>query len=294
MVAGSVGPLLTIVGTTASGKSALAIELAERFGGEIICADSRTIYRGMDIGTAKPTAAERAQLPHHMLDVVDPDEPFSAAQFKQAANQAIDEIQARGKLPLLVGGTGLYVDAVLYDYQFHTAADPALRAELNGLSVPELQNRLRAAGIALPENSRNPRHLIRALETGGARAGRGTLRPNTLVIGLDPGQQALKKRVEARVEAMFAGGFLDEARRLGEAYGWEAEALQTPGYKAARNYILGAQSQAECQAEFVRNDLHYAKRQRTWFRRNKSIHWFTNSGEIDDIVDLVTTHLNKA
>lgn len=293
-MADGIGPLLAIVGTTASGKSALAIELAERFDGEIICADSRTVYRGMDIGTAKPTAADRKRVPHHMLDVVDPDQPFSAAQFKQAANQAILDIQARGKLPLLVGGTGLYADAILYDYKFHAVADPVLRADLNGLSVAELQNRLRVAGIALPENSQNPRHLIRALETGGARAGKGTLRPNTLIIGLDPGQESLKRRIETRVTAMFADGFLDEARRLGETYGWDTEALQTPGYKAARSYILGTRSEAECQAEFVRNDLQYAKRQRTWFRRNKSIHWFNHSGKSNKIVDLVTTWMNKA
>lgn len=290
----AVPPLVAIVGTTASGKSALAMQLAEQFDGEIVCADSRTVYRGMDIGTAKPSTAERARIPHHLLNVVNPDQPFSAAQFKRAADRAIADIQDRGKLPILVGGTGLYIDAVLYNYRFHTAANPIRRAELSGLSVLELQNRLREAGVALPENSQNPRHLVRALETGGARATRETLRPNTLVIGLDPGQEVLKKRIAERVEVMFAAGFLDEARRLGGAYGWDAEALQAPGYKAARSYILGAQSLAECKAAFVRNDLQYARRQRTWFRRNKSIQWFTNSSDTDKIVDLVTTLLNKA
>jgi tRNA dimethylallyltransferase len=144
-------PLIVIVGPTASGKSALAMQLAERFGGEIICADSRTVYKGMDIGTAKPSAEDQARVPHHGLDLVEPGERFSAVDFKNYATQTIADIRARGKIPFLVGGTGLYVDAVIFDYHFGQA-DPELRAKLEALSLEELHEYCRNNNIKLPEN----------------------------------------------------------------------------------------------------------------------------------------------
>lgn len=285
-----VSPLLVIVGETASGKSALAIELAKKFNGEIIAADSRTVYRGMDIGTAKPSKAEQANIPHHLLDIVSPAEKFSAADFKRLANKAIEDISNRGKLPILAGGTGLYIDAVIFDFQFRPAGSPALREELSKFSVEKLQERLKEQGIPLPENKQNPRHLIRTLETKGELTKRKPLRKDTLVIGLKIDREMLKQRIRQRVDAMVAAGFVDEVRRLGEAYGWDSEALQTPGYKAFRGYITGELSLDQAKEQFITYDLQLAKHQRTWFKRNESIHWVEKQSEV---VDLITTFLNK-
>lgn len=288
-----VAPLLVIVGETASGKSELAMRLAEMFGGELICADSRTVYKDMDVGTAKPTAADRARVPHFGLDLVAPDEPFTVADFKVYANQAIDGIVDRGRLPVMVGGTGLYVDAVLYDYSFRAPAEPALRQQLQNMTVGQLQERLTEEGLPLPGNAQNPRHLIRAIETGGQGDEAGPLRENTLIVGLSPDREVLRRRIEDRVEAMVAEGFVDEVTRLAETYGWEAPAMQAPGYKAFRQYLAGTISLEEAKALFIRNDMNLAKRQRTWFRRNKSIHWLPTGEEYEKSVELITTLMNK-
>jgi tRNA dimethylallyltransferase len=290
-VAAKLTPLLVIVGETASGKSALAMNLAERFNGEIIAADSRTVYKGMDIGTAKPTHEDQARVPHHLLDISNPDKPITVADFKRLANKAIDDIGARGKLPILVGGTGLYINAVIFDFQFNrVAADTALREKLSSLSVLELQDQLREQGVSLPKNERNPRHLIRALETNGQIATRKPLRENTLIIGLRPQREMLEKRIRGRVDAMVTVGLVAEVERLGKEYGWGTEALQTPAYTAFRGYIEKTISMQEAKEEFIKYDLALAKRQRTWFRRNESIHWLQQQ---IDAVDLITTFLNK-
>lgn len=178
-------PIVFIVGPTASGKTALAIELAREVGGEIIAADSRTIYKGMDIGTAKPSAAEQALIPHWGLDLVEPGESFSAADFKAYALQKIDEISARGHIPFIVGGTGLYVDAVLFDYQFGPAANRDLRAQLETKSIEELQEYCKNNNIELPENSQNKRYLIRQIELQGqAKTRRFTPVDGAIVVGI--------------------------------------------------------------------------------------------------------------
>jgi tRNA dimethylallyltransferase len=283
-------PLIAIVGETASGKSALALKLAQKYAGEIIAADSRTIYRGLDIGTAKPNPEERKLVPHHLLDVVNPNEPFSAADFKQRAEQAIHEISKRGHIPFLVGGSGLYIDAVLYNFAFRPKADPAVREQYLHLSVEELQGLLQEKGIGLPANSRNPRHLIRALETEGRVAAPRPLRANTLIIGLQVDRERLKQNISQRVEQMISQGFIEEVRAVAAQYGWQAPALQAPGYKAFKSYLADEISLDEAKAAFIHNDLQLAKRQRTWFKRNKSIHWVENE---EQAVDLITTLLNK-
>lgn len=284
-------PLVVIVGQTASGKSGLAIKLARQFNGEIIAADSRTVYRGLNIGTAKPTAGEQKGVRHHLIDVVDPATSFSAANFKQLADAAIADVTARGKLPILVGGTGLYVDAVVYDFQFRAPADPSVRRELGQLDVSALQARLRDRGIPLPANSQNPRHLIRALETGGETATRKPLRPNTLILGLmlDPG--VLRDRIVQRVDDMVKRGLIDEVRVMAERYGWGAPGLQAPAYKAFRPYVAGENMSLEdAKKRFAQYDWQYARRQRTWFRRNKDIVWISKT---EEAVDILTTMLNK-
>jgi tRNA dimethylallyltransferase len=225
-----VGALLAIVGPTASGKTALAIELAQRHGGEIICADSRTIYRGLNIGTAKPTLAEQAAVPHHLLDILEPNQPYSAALFKQAAESAIAEIRARHHLPILVGGTGLYVDAVLYDYQFPAGASSSLRHELEQLPQTELVERLQRLDpeIAATIDLRNPRRVIRALElVGQPRIAPRALPPTTYIIGLDPGMEELERRIATRTRQMLAAGLVDEVRGLTARYSAMLEPFNT-------------------------------------------------------------------
>src|SRR5688572_21256799 len=160
-------PLIVIAGPTASGKSALAMKVAKKYNGEIICADSRTVYKGMDIGTAKPSAVDRKEVPHHLLDIVQPNQPFTAADFKEQALAAIDDISGRGKLPIMVGGTGLYIDSVIFDYRFGDPADPDKRAQLQDMTLEQLQQMCVMEGIRLPENTKNKRHLVRAVELGG-------------------------------------------------------------------------------------------------------------------------------
>ncbi len=248
-------PLVVIVGETASGKTALGIELARKFNGEIICADSRTIYRGMDIGTAKPTKAEQAGVRHHLLDIRDPDEKYNAAQFQKDAKEIIKDISNRGQLPIMVGGSGLYIDSILYNYQFPTA----------------------------DRSQHNPRHA----------ANPGTdhqLRPNTLVIGLKLDRTELEQRIQQRVQAMLKDGLLDETRKLVEHYGLENEALRGSGYYYLNDYQNGRLSLDEALYKFERVSKLLAKKQRTWFKRNKSIQWLNNR---EDAVDITTTFLNN-
>lgn len=293
-VAVSGGPLVVIVGETASGKSALALELAERFDGELICADSWTVYKGFDIGTAKPTREERAKVPHHLLDVADPQEGFSAAVFKRLASEAIRDIQARGKLPIMVGGTGLYIDSVLYDYSFLPAADPAVRRQLNALSLAVLADK--AAAMKLDTTGidmRNKRRVIRLIENKGVRPTQRPLRPNTLILGVKRPLEELTGRITCRIDQMVEEGFPEEVRRLGEKYGWSIEPMRAPGYRAFADYVQGRITLEQAKERFKRNDLQLAKKQRTWFnspKRNSSIQWLSDPSKS---VDLVTTFLSK-
>lgn len=234
-------PLIVIVGETASGKTALGIELAKKSNGEIICADSRTIYKGMDIGTAKPTKQECSKVKHHLLDVIEPNERYNAARFQFDANRVIEDITSRGKVPIMVGGTGLYIDAVIFNYDFDQKTMDRLRL-------------------------------------------------NTLVIGTKRERDDLKQRIEKRIDGMLKNGFIDEVRCIGAEFGWETEAMKGIGYRAFAQYVKGEISYEDARQNFIRGDYLLAKRQRTWFKRNKSIHWVKNR---EDAVDLATTFLSK-
>lgn len=266
--------LLTIVGPTASGKTALALDLATRFNGEIICADSRTIYKGMDIGTAKPTTAERAMVPHWGLDLVEPGQYFSVADFKRYADEKITDIRARGKLPLLVGGTGLYVDSVLYDYTFGPKADVSEREALEAMSQEQLVKYCINNNIELPENTSNKRHLIRAIERKDVSGiGKSSLRSNTYIVGIATQMSTLRTRIVQRTEHLFANGVVEEATILGKKYGWNSEAMTGNIYPLIKLHLDGKISLDEAKTEFITADYRLAKRQMTWLRRNPDIMW---------------------
>jgi tRNA dimethylallyltransferase len=287
--------LLVIIGETASGKSELVLKLAEQFDGEIICADSWTVRREVNVGTAKPSAAERARVPHHLLDVVGPCEDFTAAVFKELALKAIDDIAGRGKLPIMVGGTGLYVDSVMYDYGFLPAGDRAARQVLDRLGIDELLALIKERGVELGEvDVRNKRRLIRLIETNGQRPRKKRLRPDTLVIGLKTDRERLKERVEARTDAMLAAGLEAETRQLAERYGWGCEALKGVGYAQWQACFSGTQSLAETRQKIIKATLDLAKRQRTWFKRNESVQWYVTPVIWLDVVAEVTTFLSNS
>jgi tRNA dimethylallyltransferase len=286
--------LIVIVGETASGKSDLAMRVAEQYDGELICADSWTVRRELNIGTAKPSAQERMRVPHHLLDVVGPAEDFTAAVFKRLANDVISDISGRGKLPILVGGTGLYIDGLLYDYSFLPQGDRAAREELNALAIPELLARIDAAGLELGNvDIRNKRRLMRLIETAGAEPIKQAMRANTLVIGLQPERSELKSRITNRVQHMVNVGLEAEVRRVAEQYGWDAEGLKGIGYREWQDYFLGTQGLEQTIQRIISSTVGLAKKQRTWFRRNKSIHWIDTPVNYAHVDELITTLLNN-
>jgi tRNA dimethylallyltransferase len=268
----------------------LALALAERWNGEIIAGDSRTIYKGMDIGTAKPTSAEQQRIRHHLIDVTTPDVPFTASDFKRQADKTIADVASRGRLPILAGGTGLYIDAVLFDFSFRGVFDAERRKELERLPVTALQAILTERGIPLPANEQNPRHLIRAVEAEGQVGVRHELRPNTLVIGLAIDREELRERVTARVDAMLAAGLEQEVLGLAEKYGWSISPMQTIGYQEFEPYAAGSATLETVREAVITHTMQYSKRQKTWFNRNKGIHWISKT---EEAVGLVTTFLNK-
>ena len=275
-------PLLAIVGPTAVGKTALAVALAHRLNGEIVSADSRQVYRGMDIGTAKPTPAERAAAPHHLIDIVEPDQEFSLANYQDLANAAIADIAARGRLPFLVGGTGQYLAAVLQGWRVpRVAPQPELRSalqrEAEERGVEALHARLAqvdpaaAASIA----PTNVRRVMRALEvyavTGQPISAQQTMQPppyriRTLWLTLPTAE--LYRRIDARVDQMIGAGLLNEVRWLLEqGYSWDLPAMSGLGYREFRPYFAGQASLEEV-IQRLKYDTHaFARRQPAWFRR---------------------------
>ncbi|MBK9712178.1 MAG: tRNA (adenosine(37)-N6)-dimethylallyltransferase MiaA [Kouleothrix sp.] len=275
-------PLLAIVGPTAVGKTGLAIELARALGGEIVSADSRQVYRHMDIGTAKPTPAERAAAPHHLIDVVDPDEEFSLAVYQDLAAAAIADITGRGRLPLLVGGTGQYLAAVLEGWQIpRVAPQPELRADLERVAAEHgpaaLHDRLAlvdptAADGILPTNVRR---VIRALEvhqiTGRPISQQQAKQPppyRVRALWLTLPADALYRRIDERVDGMVAAGLEQEVRGLlARGYGWELPAMSGLGYRELQPYVAGQSTLGEA-IQRLKFDTHaFARRQPNWFRR---------------------------
>jgi tRNA dimethylallyltransferase len=269
-------PLIVIVGPTASGKTDLAIELAERMNGEIICADSRTVYKGMDIGTAKPTKNDRVRVPHWAIDLVEPNERFTVVDFKKYATQKIEEIRSRGHIPFVVGGTGLYIDAVIFDYEFGTAADLDVRKRLEKMSLEELHIYCSKHNIELPQNYKNKRYVIRAIEQKNInRKRREKPLTNSYIVGITTNIEHLRTRIERRAEQFFENGVVEEAKQLGNIYGWDHESMSGNIYPLCHNYLEGNMSLGEVKKKFIVQDWRLAKRQLTWLRRNPYIQWHT-------------------
>jgi tRNA dimethylallyltransferase len=286
--------VIAIVGPTSSGKSRLGLELAKRFDGEIVSADSRQIYRGLDIGTAKPSAKDQAAVPHHLIDIRDPAQDYSAAEFRYDATQAIDDIFGRGQLPIIVGGTGLYVRALLENLRIpEVPPNPALRAKLTKLSTSQLAEQLQQAdaNAAARIDLRNPRRIIRALEIREAglnpAAGRSVgPRPyDTLKLGLNPDPETLKTQIERNVRERFANGLVKEVRGL-LAGGADPKVLATRviAYGPTIALINKKATQAEAIEQTIRLEYQYGKRQRTWFKTDSQITWLTDPAEAEPLV----------
>jgi tRNA dimethylallyltransferase len=286
-----VSQLLVIVGETASGKSAAALEVARQCNGEIVNADSWTVYREFNIGTAKPSIVEFAEVPHHLFNIVNAPDGFNAALYKKLANEAIADIQSRGKLPILVGGTGLYIDSVIFDFGFMAPGDPIERERRNEMTIEDLLAEAEAEGVSLDNvDIRNKRRIIRALETGGQQPQSAELRANTVVLGIAVPREELRDRITKRVDTMLAAGLEQEVRELSNKYGWDVEPMKGIGYREWREYFESTKTLAQTQERIISSTMKLAKRQRTWFKRNNSIQWTDNR---ESIVDIATTLLNK-
>ena len=259
-------PLIVILGPTASGKTAYAIRLARLIGGEVICADSRTVYRGMDIGTAKPTEPERAGVPHWGLDLIEPDQRYSLYDFQRYATAKIAEIRQRQHVPLLVGGSGLYINSVIYDYRLAGGDyDPTTRAKLEKLPPDELRRLIVKQGAKLPRDLDNKRRLIRSLETGGVSNNCGYLSRQTVVIGIAVDKEKLSQRISERAERMLERGLIDEAERLIARYGM-VEPLRRNAYGVVAKYLAGQIYEAELIEQISTKDRQLVKKQLTWWR----------------------------
>ncbi|MET0153911.1 MAG: tRNA (adenosine(37)-N6)-dimethylallyltransferase MiaA [Candidatus Binatia bacterium] len=298
---------LVVAGPTASGKSALALALAERFGGEIVNADSRQVYRYMDIGTAKPSLEDRRRVPHHLFDVADPDERFDAARYRDLARPVVAEIASRGRLPIVVGGTGLYLRALSRGLFAAPRAVAALRAALALLeehspgTLARWNRRLDPSLFARVHPNDRVR-LLRALEvtltTGEPMSaqqrqhGFGDRLGELLYLVVDPGAQPLKERIRSRSVELFARGLLEEVRSLwARGYGPDLPAMKSIGYREAGRVLGGECSEEEALEDLVRSTERFAKRQRTWFRAEPEAAWYDPQQGLERIADAVQRFL---
>ena len=272
------GKLIVIAGTNASGKSGLGVELAKKYGGEIVSADSRQVFKGLDLGSGKITKEEMQGVPHHLIDICRPGEFFSMADFQRLAYAAVDDILTRGKIPFLVGGTGLYVDAVAQGYELSdTAPDLALRAKLETYETPELFDMLKEK---LPDTGIDPKNrnrVMRALERIAAddyHPGQRTPRYETLLLGVTWEREILKKRIDERLERRLREGMVEEVRRLLDQ-GVSTEFLMKLGleYRYLTRYLLGEIPYDQMVLELGNAIKKFAKRQMTWFRKEENLHW---------------------
>jgi tRNA dimethylallyltransferase len=301
--------LLVVLGPTGSGKTALSLALAERFGGETVNCDSVALYRDFDIGTAKPTPEERARVPHHLFDVADPTTQVTAGEYARQARQVLREISARHKLPIVVGGTGLYLRALLEGLFPGPHRSGQLRERLRSRSQEAGYLHRLLARLDKPAAEKIHPHdapkLIRAIEvclasrqqmTAMWKQGREPLQGfHILRLGLDPDRKALYQRIDERAQQMFAAGLVEETSRLGQKYGERAWALGSLGYRQARQVLSGELSREAAVAAAQQGHRNYAKRQMTWFRREPDVRWLRGFGN-DPIIlaqaaALIESHL---
>ncbi|MGW0502035.1 tRNA (adenosine(37)-N6)-dimethylallyltransferase MiaA [Micromonospora sp. NPDC003241] len=284
------GPVVAVVGPTAAGKSALSIALAHALGGEVVNADSMQLYRGLDIGTAKLTVAEREGVPHHLLDLWEVTEPASVAEYQRLARAAIDDISARGRVPLLVGGSGLYVRAVLERFEF-PGTDPALRERLEGelaaVGPAPLYARLRAADPAaaagiLPGNGRRIVRALEVIELTGRPFTAALPEPTpyypAVQLGVDLDTALLDERIALRVDRMWADGLVAETRELvGQGLSQGRTASRALGYQQVLRFLAGELTEAEAHDETIRATRRFVRRQRSWFRRDPRVRWLDSA-----------------
>jgi len=278
--------LIVILGPTASGKTGLAIKLAKKFNGEIISADSRQVYREMDIATAKPTREETQKIPHHLVDIIRPDQKFNVAIYKKMAIEAIRNIRKRRKLPFLAGGTGLYIKAVVDNVNFpKIAPQQKLRRGLERKTEKELfsiYKKLDPEG-AKKIDKKNKRRLIRAIEVCKVseepfwkQRGRDRSLFDVLQIGIKLPNAKLKERIKKRVEKMFKAGLEKEVKNLVKKYDWDIPAMQTIGYQEWKEYFEKEVNKDGVKRKIILHTIQFAKRQMTWFKHDKRIHWVKN------------------
>jgi tRNA dimethylallyltransferase len=266
--------IIVILGPTASGKTSLSIKLAKKYTGEIISADSRAIYQQLDIGTAKPTQEERDGVPHWGLDLIDPSGTFSAYDFQKYALEKIEEIRARNNVPFVVGGTGLYVDTLVYDYEFNNEPSSKERTALLELTKEELTALCRNHNISLPCNIQNKRHLVRTLETRGVvKNNRDSIRDNYIIVGITTDKETLQERIKKRAEQFFSGDIIEETALLLRQYSLDDEPMKSNIYRVVNDLINKKISIDVAIRKFAKLDWNLAKRQITWFKRNPSIMW---------------------
>jgi tRNA dimethylallyltransferase len=313
VVTNSLKPLIVLVGPTASGKSSLAIHLAKTFNGEIVSCDSVAVYREMEIGTAKPSLEDRARVPHHMIDVVWPNQACTAGDYSRGAREAIAGITARGRLPIVAGGTGLYLRALIDGLFPAPPRQPELRAELRReaeelgpkLGPARLHARLAAldAAAARAIHANDVSKVVRAIEVSLAAAqpmtemwqqGRDALTGYRIVrIGIDPGRERLYERINQRAVEMFERGLVEETERLVERYGYQCRALGSLGYAEAIAVLRGEMTRDEAVARAQQGHRNYAKRQGTWFRREKEIAWLNGAGGDAEVCDSASSLISE-
>ena len=247
-------PTIVILGPTGSGKTGISIKIAKNIGGEIISADSRAIYKSMDIGTAKPTLEEMEGIPHYGIDLVEPGERFTVADWKDYAEEKIKEIKSRGRIPIVAGGTGLYIDSLIYDYRFHGPT---------GEKIGDFE-----------QKSCKDREKIKG---------------NYLLIGIKWGTEELRERLKKRIDQMFSDDLYKETEFLVKKYGWDSQAMKSNIYQFAWEYLSGNLSLEEAKKKCFYADYHLAKRQITWFKRNKDIVWL----ELEQIYPFVIKYIHN-